>query len=157
MLASAVVSPPGHRLDRVVSTTEEPLVVKGGPMTYLTAQPQLLATAATDASAIGSAITQAKAAAAGPTTGLVAAAEDEVSAITASLFGAYGQDYQALLHQAAAFHDQFVASLAAAGDTYAQAEAEIASTLGMTGGAAASPAVAAATQARAPAVNAILI
>ena len=127
------------------------------PMTSLITQPQLLATAAEDASAIGSAITQAEAAAAGPTTGLVAAAEDEVSAITAQVFGGYGQEYQALLHQAAAFHDQFVARLAAAGNTYRQTEAEIASTLGMTGGAAASPAVAAATQARAPAVNAILI
>jgi len=126
-------------------------------MTSLITQPQLLATAAEDASAIGSAITQAEAAAAGPTTGLVAAAEDEVSAITAQVFGGYGQEYQALLHQAAAFHDQFVARLAAAGNTYRQTEAEIASTLGMTGGAAASPAVAAATQARAPAVNAILI
>ena len=126
-------------------------------MTSLITQPQLLATAAEDASAIGSAITQAEAAAAGPTTGLVAAAEDEVSAITAQVFGGYGQEYQALLHQAAAFHDQFVARLTAAGNTYRQTEAEIASTLGMTGGAAASPAVAAATQARAPAVNAILI
>ena len=126
-------------------------------MTSLNTQPQLLATAAADASAIGSAITQAKAAAAGPTTSLMAAAEDEVSAITASLFGAYGQEYQALLHQAAAFHDQFVASLAAAGNTYAQAEAESASTLGLTGGAAASPALAAVTQVADPAVNAILI
>jgi len=110
--------------------------VSGGemPMTSLITQPQLLATAAEDASAIGSAITQAEAAAAGPTTGLVAAAEDEVSAITAQVFGGYGQEYQALLHQAAAFHDQFVARLAAAGNTYRQTEAEIASTLGMTGG-----------------------
>ena len=75
-------------------------------MTSLITQPQLLATAAEDASAIGSAITQAEAAAAGPTTGLVAAAEDEVSAITAQVFGGYGQEYQALLHQAAAFHHQ---------------------------------------------------
>jgi hypothetical protein len=126
-------------------------------MTSLNTQPQLLATAAADASAIGSAITQAKAAAAGPTTSLMAAAEDEVSAITASLFGAYGQEYQALLHQAAAFHDHFVASVAAAGNTYAQAEAEIASTLGLTGGAAAGPGVTTATQAADPAVNAILI
>jgi hypothetical protein len=126
-------------------------------MTYLTAQPQLLAAAATDASAIGSAITQAKTAAAGPTTSLVAAAEDEVSTITASLFGAYGQEYQALLHQAAAFHDQFVASLAASGSTYAQAEAEIASMLGLNGGTAASLALAAAIPAADPAVNAILI
>jgi hypothetical protein len=91
-------------------------------MTNLITQPQLLTAAATDASEIGSAINEAKAAAAGPTRSLAAAAEDEVSAITAQLFGAYGQEYQALLHQAAAYHDQFVATLAAAGNTYAQAK-----------------------------------
>jgi len=116
-----------------------------------------MATAAQDASAIGSALNEAKAAAAGPTTGLVAAAEDEVSAITAQFFDTYGQEYQALLHRASAFHNQFVAALGAAGNAYAQAEAEIASTLGLTGGAAGSPAVTAVTQAADPAVNAILI
>jgi len=126
-------------------------------MTSLITQPQLLTTAASDASAIGSALNEAKAAAAGPTTGLVAAAEDEVSAVAAQLFGAYGQEYQALLHQASAFHAQFVATLAAAGNAYAQAEAEIANTLGLTGGTAASPAVTPVAPAADPAVNAILI
>ena len=125
-------------------------------MTSLITQPQLLTTAASDASAIGSALNEAKAAAAGPTTSLVAAAEDEVSAVAAQFFGAYGQEYQALLHQAAAFHGQFVATLAAAGNEYAQAEAEIASALGLSGGTAASPAVTPVTPAD-PAVNAILI
>jgi hypothetical protein len=126
-------------------------------MTSLITQPQLLATAATDASAIGSAINEAKAAAAGPTTSLAAAAEDEVSAVTAAFFGGFGQEYQAMLQQAAAFHSQFAATLAAAGNAYAQAEAEAAGTLGLTGGAAASPAVTAVTPAADPPVNAILI
>ncbi len=125
-------------------------------MTSLITHPQIMATAAADASAIGSAINEAKAAAAGPTTSLVAAAEDEVSAIAAQFFGAYGQQYHALLHQAAAFHDQFVAALGAAGIAYAQAEAEIASTLGLTGGAA-TPAFTAITHAVDPTVDAILI
>jgi len=43
-----------------------------------------------------SALGAANAAAAGPTTGLVAAAQDEVSAPTAALFGGYGQEYQAV-------------------------------------------------------------
>lgn len=101
-------------------------------MTSLIAQPQIMATAAADASAIGSAINEAKAAAAGPTTSLVAAAEDEVSVIAARLFGGYGRQYQALLHRAAAFHDEFVAALGGAGNAYAQAEADIAGTLGLT-------------------------
>ncbi|BBZ50074.1 PE-PPE domain-containing protein [Mycobacterium heidelbergense] len=125
-------------------------------MTSLITQPQILATAAADASAIGSALNEARAAAAGPTTGVVAAAEDEVSAVAAQFFGAYGQEYQALLQQATAFHDQFVATLAAAGNAYTQAEAEIAGTLGL-GGATANPVFAAVTQAADPAVVANLI
>jgi hypothetical protein len=82
-----------------------------------------MAAAAADVAEINSAIGAATAAAAGPTTGLVAAAEDEVSAITAALFGGYGQEYQALLQQAAVFHDQFVQALAGAGNAYAGAEA----------------------------------
>ncbi|OBI47192.1 PE-PPE domain-containing protein [Mycobacterium sp. E796] len=108
-------------------------------MTTLITQPQILTTAAADASAIGSVIEEAKAAAAGPTTSLAAAAEDEVSAITAQFFGSFGQEYQALLQQASAFHGQFVAALAGAGNAYAQAEAQIAASLGLT--AASGPAV----------------
>jgi PE-PPE domain-containing protein/PE family protein len=105
-------------------------------MTTLITQPQLLSASAADVSSINSAINEARAAAAGPTTSLAAAAEDEISAITAQLFGAYGQEYQALLQQASAFHDQFVATLATAANTYAQAESQIASTLGLGGSAA---------------------
>src|SRR5437588_8890001 len=124
-------------------------------MTSLITQPQILTTAAADASAIGSAINEAKAAAAGPTTSLAAAAEDEVSAITAQFFGSFGQEYQALLHQASAFNGQFAAALAGAGNAYAQAEAEIAGTLGLTG--AASAGFTALQQASDPPVAAILI
>jgi hypothetical protein len=125
-------------------------------MTNLIAEPQLMSAAA-DASEISSAISAARAAAAGPTTSLVAAAEDEVSTVAATFFSAYGQEYQALLQQAAAFHEEFVATLAAAGNAYAQAEAEAASALGLTGGTAYSPVIAAGTQAADPPVNAILI
>src|ERR1700677_935498 len=103
-------------------------------MTSLITQPQVLAAAAADVADINSAIGAAKAAAAGPTTGLVAAAGDEVSAMSAALFGAYGQEYQALLQQAAAFHEQFVAALAAAGNAYAGAEAAASNSLGTLGG-----------------------
>jgi hypothetical protein len=125
-------------------------------MTSLITQPQILTTAAADASAIGSAIEEAKAAAAGPTTSLAAAAEDEVSAITAQFFSSFGQEYQALLQQASAFHGQFVAALGAAGNAYAQAEAQIAGTLGLTGAASGVP-FTALTQAADPAVSAILV
>jgi PE-PPE domain-containing protein/PE family protein len=126
-------------------------------MSSLITQPQLLVSAAQDASAIGSALTEAKSAAAGPTTGLVAAAQDEVSAVTAQFFGAYGQQYQGLLQQATAFNNQFAATLGAAGNLYSQAEAEIASTLGLGGGTSGSPTFGAAAPAADPPVVANLI
>jgi PE-PPE domain/PE family len=98
-------------------------------MTGLITQPQLMTVAAADVAEIGSAISAARSAAAGPTTSLVAAAQDEVSAITAALFGAYGQEHQALLRQAATFHDQFIAALRAAGNAYADTEAAAANAL----------------------------
>jgi hypothetical protein len=122
-------------------------------MTSLITQPQLLTTAAADTSQIGSAISAAKTAAASRTTGLVAAAEDEVSALTTTLFNTYGQEYHALLGQATAFHDEFAQLLASAGNTYAGAEANIAALLGPPG---ANPGVAI-TKAADPQVNAILI
>ncbi len=92
-------------------------------MEYLVTAPEMLATTAANLEEIGSEISAANASAAGPTTGLVAAAEDEVSAAIAKLFGGYGQQYQAILTQATAFHNEFTQTLAAAGNTYAQAEA----------------------------------
>jgi hypothetical protein len=92
-------------------------------MTGLLTEPQLINTAAGNVAEIRSAIGAAKAAAAGPTTGLVAAAQDEVSAVTAELFGGYAKDYQALLARAAAFHEEFAAALASAGSAYKAAEA----------------------------------
>ncbi len=124
-------------------------------MTSMIAEPQIMATAAADASAIGSALSEAKAAAAGPTTSLVAAAADEVSAITAQFFGGYGQHYQGLLSQASAFHNQFVATLASAGNAYSEAEGAVAGML--SGGAGAGPTFVAATPAADPAVVANLI
>ncbi len=98
-------------------------------MTSLITQPQWMSAAAADVAEIESAISSAKAAAAGPTTGLLAAARDEISAAAAALFGGYGQQYQALLKQATAFHEQFATALAAAGNAYAAAEAANASAI----------------------------
>src|SRR3974377_1217780 len=98
-------------------------------MTSLTTQPQLMATAAADVAEICSAIGAANSAAAGPTTSVAAAAADEVSAATAALFGAYGQEYQAIIKQATAFHEAFAAALASAGRAYSVAEAANASAI----------------------------
>ncbi|WP_156687608.1 PE family protein [Mycobacterium sp. Marseille-P9652] len=92
-------------------------------MSYLVSAPDILTSAAADVEHIGSAITTAGANAAAPTTGLLAAAQDEVSTAIARLFAGYGQEYQALVSQAALFHSQFTQALNAAGGAYAQAEA----------------------------------
>jgi hypothetical protein len=103
-------------------------------MSHLFTAPEALASSAADVESIGSAITSAGSRASGPTTGLLAAAEDEVSAAIANLFGVYGQGYQAALSKAATFHNQFAQALAAAGSAYAEAEAANATLIGGGGG-----------------------
>jgi hypothetical protein len=110
-----------------------------GPMSYVIADPQALATVATEIEGIGSAFSAATAAAAAPTSGVAAAAGDEVSAAIADVFGAVGKEYQAVVAQFAAFHNQFQQTLASAGLAYAEAEAGIAATLGLGGPAPAAP------------------
>ena len=78
------------------------------------AAPELLGLAASDLTDIRSALDAANVVAAAPTTGVLAAAGDEVSAAIAALFGSYGQEYQALSARAAAFHEQFVQTLGTA-------------------------------------------
>ncbi|MGB9302146.1 MAG: PE-PPE domain-containing protein [Mycobacterium sp.] len=92
-------------------------------MSYVLTAPDALAAAATDVNGIASALSEANAAAAGRTSGLLAAADDEVSQAIAELFGAYGQEYQEVLQQASAFHNEFTQTLAAASTAYSQAEA----------------------------------
>jgi hypothetical protein len=103
---------------------------KDGLTTYVLTRPQVMATAAADAAGIGSAINAANAAASGPTTGIAVAAADELSAATATLFSAYAQEYQAVIKQAGAFHDEFAQTLATAGSAYAEAEAAASGALG---------------------------
>ena len=58
-----------------------------------------------------------------PTTGVVRAAGDEVSALTAMQFAGHAEIYQAMSAQAAAIHQQFVDVLAVSADSYAATEA----------------------------------
>ncbi len=98
-------------------------------MSFVVAVPDAVATAAENVAGIASSLSAANAAAAVPTTGLLAAAGDEVSTAIASLFTSHGAQYQALSAQAAAFHAQFVQALSAAGSSYATVEAANASPL----------------------------
>ena len=102
-------------------------------MSYVLAAPQILSAAASDLSGIGSSLTSAHAAAAAPTTAVIAAAGDEVSAAVASLFSEHGQAFQALGAQVSAFHGEFVQALSSGGLTYAATEAANAMPLGAAG------------------------
>ncbi|MGA7052097.1 MAG: PE family protein, partial [Mycobacterium sp.] len=63
---------------------------------YVIAATEALAVASGDLTGIREAIGAASAAAAPSTTGIVAAAGDEVSAAIAGLFGSYAQEFQTL-------------------------------------------------------------
>jgi hypothetical protein len=92
-------------------------------MSFVIAAPDTVMAAAADLARIGSTISAANAAAAAPTTGVVAAGADEVSAAVAALFSKSGQAFQALNSQAAAFHAQFVQNMTSGVAAYAGAEA----------------------------------
>jgi PE family len=92
-------------------------------MSFVTTQPEALAAAAGALQGIGSAMSAQNAAAAAPTTGVVPAATDEVSALTAAQFGAHAQMYQAVSAQAAAIHEMFVNTVGISAGSYAATEA----------------------------------
>ncbi|MCV7102540.1 PE family protein [Mycobacterium palustre] len=92
-------------------------------MSFVTTLPAMLASAAGELQSIGAAVAAGNAAAAAPTTGVVPAAADEVSALTAAQFAAHGVMYQELSAQATAIHELFVSTLAASAGSYAATEA----------------------------------
>ncbi|WP_139805458.1 PE family protein, partial [Mycobacterium intermedium] len=98
-------------------------------MSFLTATPELMTTAATDLANISTTLESANAAAAIHTTGVLAAAQDEVSLAIAELFGTFGAQYQSVSAQAASFHAQFVQALTGSAGSYASAESAAAQPL----------------------------
>src|SRR6516225_1599364 len=92
-------------------------------MSWVIASPEYVAAAASDLANIGSSISSANAAAMAPTSGVLAAGADEVSAMIAALFSAHAQAYQALSAQAALFHTQFVQLMTGGSSEYALTEA----------------------------------
>ncbi|MEZ0365114.1 PE family protein [Mycobacterium sp. pUA109] len=99
-------------------------------MSFVTTQPEALAAAAANLTGLGSALSAQNAAAAAPTTGVVPAAADEVSALTAAQFAAHGTLYQQISAQAAAIHEMFVNTLNTSGGSYAATEAANAAAAG---------------------------
>jgi hypothetical protein len=92
-------------------------------MSFVTALPPMMASAAGDLQSIGSAVAAGNMAAAAPTTGVVPAAADEVSALTATQFAAHAQMYQAVSAQATAIHELFLNTLGSSAGSYAATEA----------------------------------
>jgi PE family len=92
-------------------------------MSFVTTQPEALSAAAGNLQGIGTNVAAQNAAAASPTTAVVPAAADEVSALTAAQFTAHGQLYQAVSAQATAIHELFVSTLSTSAGSYAATEA----------------------------------
>lgn len=92
-------------------------------MNFVTAQSEAMLGTAAQLAGIGAALSGQSAAAAPPTTGVVPAAADEVSVLTAAQFAMHAQLYQAVAAQADAVHQALVATLAANAGAYAGTEA----------------------------------
>jgi hypothetical protein len=99
-------------------------------MSFVTAQPEALTEAAGALRAIGSALAAQNAAAAAPTTGVIPAAADHVSILTAAQFAAHAQLYQQVSKQAMAIHEMFVNTLNFSSGSYAATEAANAAAAG---------------------------
>ncbi len=98
-------------------------------MSFLFADPEALAAAASDLFGIGSTLSTANTAAAAPTSAVAAAAADQVSAQVAAFLSEHGLGYQQISAQIAGFHEQFVQALSAGAGAYAAAEADAAQNL----------------------------
>jgi hypothetical protein len=92
-------------------------------MSFVVVTPESLQAAAETLGGIRSSLADAAATAAGPTTAIAAAAQDEVSIALASMFGNFGRDFQALSSQAQLFHKQFVNAMTGGVSAYLSAEA----------------------------------
>jgi hypothetical protein len=92
-------------------------------MSFIDVHPEALAGASAQLGAIGAAMNALNTAAAGPTTAVVPAAADQVSALIAAQFAMHARMYQSVSAQAKAVHESLVKTMAANANSYAAAEA----------------------------------
>jgi hypothetical protein len=102
-------------------------------MSFVTTQPDALDYAAGKLEGIGTALAAQNAAAAASTTGVAPAAADEVSALQATQFSAYGNLYQQVSAEATAINQAFVQMLGLSGDSYGTTEATNSAATGTSG------------------------
>jgi PE family len=91
-------------------------------ISFVSVVPDIVAQAARELESLGWTLSAANAAAAAPTTGVVALGLDEVSAAITALFNQQGLSYQALSARAATFHTQFANLLNAGTVSYISTE-----------------------------------
>lgn len=92
-------------------------------MSFVTTRPEALLTAASALEFLGASMAAEDAAAAAPTTGIAPAAADEVSALQAAQFSAYGAWYQQVSAQANTVHQSVVNTLNGNAGSYGETEA----------------------------------
>ncbi|MFV0494191.1 PE family protein [Mycobacterium sp.] len=105
-------------------------------MSFMQVTPGGLAAAAAGIAGIGADIGAANTAAALPTTGVAAAAADEISTQVAALFSDHALAYQQISAAASEFHDSFVQALGTGANAYTSAESAAARTLASSAAAA---------------------
>src|ERR1700744_1791869 len=91
-------------------------------MSFVTTQPEALDYAAGKLEGIGTSLAAQNASAAASTTGVAPAAADEVSAMQATQFSAYGNLYQQVSAEATAINQAFVQMLGTSADSYGATE-----------------------------------
>jgi hypothetical protein len=97
-------------------------------MSFLTAIPQELLSAASQLEGIVSSLAAQNAGAAGTTTAIAPAASDQVSLLQAGIFSSYGTLYQQIAAEAQTIQQQFASTLGLSSGTYADTEAVNAAT-----------------------------
>lgn len=91
-------------------------------MSFLMAQPEVLGAAARELHGINASVREGSSAVAAATTGVVPAAADVVSILTAQQFSRHGQVFQEISAQAAVVREQLVTMLGISAGSYAATE-----------------------------------
>jgi hypothetical protein len=102
-------------------------------MSFVTTEPAALDYAAGKLEGIGTSLAAQNASAAASTTGVAPAAADEVSALQATQFSAYGNLYQQISAEATAINQAFVQMLGLSGNSYGTTEATNSAATGTSG------------------------
>jgi hypothetical protein len=99
-------------------------------MSMVMAQPEMLAAVAAELQTLNATVWAGNATAAAPTTGVIPAAADLVSILTAAQFASHARLYQKISAQAATVREQLATTLSLSAGSYASTEAANATAVG---------------------------